>query len=66
MEASFLEIYNESLRDLLGSGDASLKHDIKLVNGGSGASGACEVMVTNVKTVVVTSEDQVGCSPGHV
>lgn len=60
MEASFLEIYNETLRDLLGSGDANLKHEIKLVNGGNATGNANEVMVTNIKTVGVTSEDQVG------
>ncbi|XP_078355961.1 carboxy-terminal kinesin 2-like, partial [Oculina patagonica] len=58
IEASFLEIYNETIKDLLGSGDANTKHDIKLVNPSS-TSGACEVTVTNVKTVTVTSERQV-------
>lgn len=58
MEASFLEIYNETIKDLLGSGDANVKHEIKLVNPNNTGS-ACEVMVTNVKTVNVTSETQV-------
>jgi len=53
-----LEIYNETIKDLLGSGDANTKHEIKLVNPGS-SGGACEVTVTNVKTVNVTSETQV-------
>lgn len=58
MEASFLEIYNETIKDLLGSGDVNVKHEIKLVNPNNTGS-ACEVMVTNVKTVIVTSETQV-------
>lgn len=58
IEASFLEIYNETIKDLLGSGDANTKHEIKLVNPSS-TGGACEVTVTNVKTVNVTSETQV-------
>lgn len=58
IEASFLEIYNETIRDLLGSGDANTKHEVKLSNPGNTGS-AHEVMVTNVKTVVVTSETQV-------
>ncbi|CAH3197146.1 unnamed protein product, partial [Porites evermanni] len=57
-EASFLEIYNETIKDLLGSGDPNAKHEIKLVNPNSTGS-ACEVTVTNVKTVTVTSETQV-------
>ena len=58
IEASFLEIYNETIKDLLGSADANAKHEIKLVNPSS-TGGACEVTVTNVKTVNVTSETQV-------
>lgn len=58
IEASFLEIYNETIRDLLGSGDSNTKHEIKIVNPGN-TGGACEVTVTNVKTVTVTSETQV-------
>lgn len=58
IEASFLEIYNETIRDLLGSGDSNTKHEIKIVNP-SNTGGACEVTVTNVKTVTVTSETQV-------
>jgi kinesin family member C1 len=39
IEASFLEIYNEQIRDLLGKGNES--HEIRLVNN--------EVTVTNLK-----------------
>ena len=53
-----MEIYNETIRDLLGSGDTNTKHEVKLSNPGNTGS-AHEVMVTNVKTVVVTSETQV-------
>lgn len=58
IEASFLEIYNETIRDLLGSGDANTKHEVKLVNP-TNTGNTHEVMVTNVKTVNVTSESQV-------
>ena len=54
-----MEIYNETIKDLLDSGDPNAKHEIKLVNPNSTGS-ACEVTVTNVKTVTVTSETQVG------
>ena len=54
-----MEIYNETIKDLLGSGDPNAKHEIKLVNPNSTGS-ACEVTVTNVKTVTVASETQVG------
>ena len=53
-EASFVEIYNETLRDLLGNGDTKIKHEIKLVN-----SKTNELMVTNQTTVRVTSPQQV-------
>ena len=42
IEASFLEIYNEQIRDLLGNGKAT--HDIKMVNN--------EITVTNLKVRV--------------
>lgn len=42
----------------MGSGDANTKHEVKLVNANN-TGGACEVTVTNVKTVNVTSETQV-------
>merc|ERR1712071_349276 len=49
IEASFLEIYNEQIRDLLGNGSAS--HEIRLVNN--------EVVVTNLRIEEVTNEGQV-------
>lgn len=53
MEASFLEIYNETIRDLLGNGKED-KHDIKL-NGPN----TNDVTVTNLTLVNIVSEDQV-------
>jgi len=49
IEASFLEIYNEQIRDLLGNG--STNHEIRLVNN--------EVVVTNLRVEEVTNEGQV-------
>lgn len=43
IEASFLEIYNEQIRDLLGNG--STNHEIRLVNN--------EVVVTNLRVSIV-------------
>ncbi|CAB3992465.1 carboxy-terminal kinesin 2-like isoform X1 [Paramuricea clavata] len=58
MEASFLEIYNETIRDLLATGDATTKHEIKQVVTNNGKQ-ANDVFVTNLKTVSVKSTDQV-------
>jgi kinesin family protein C1 len=52
IEASFLEIYNESVRDLLGSQSKPLKHDIKHDSRG-------HTTVTNLKTVKVSNPQQV-------
>mgnify|MGYP002803954262 CR=1 FL=1 len=57
MEASFLEIYNETIRDLL-SADQNIKHEIKQVAINNGKQ-ANDVVVTNLKTVAVQSSDQV-------
>ena len=54
-EASFLEIYNESIRDLLTNHGADVKHEIKLTGTGSN-----DVTVTNLTTINVSSEAQVG------
>ncbi len=58
MEASFLEIYNETIRDLLATGDSSTKHEIKQVVTSNGKQ-ANDVFVTNLKTATVKSPDQV-------
>ena len=42
IEASFLEIYNETIRDLLGNG-AAASHEIRMQNN--------EVVVTNLKVI---------------
>jgi len=51
---SFLEIYNEVIRDLLGSGKDDTKHDIRLVSAGSS-----EVYVSDLTTVSVSNREQV-------
>ena len=51
---SFLEIYNEVIRDLLGSGKDDAKHEIRLV-----AAGSSEVYVTDLTTVTVSNKEQV-------
>ena len=57
MSASFLEIYNETLRDLLttSSSGSSTSHEIKIDPERPG-----HVYVTNLTPVPVTSEKQVG------
>ena len=57
MSASFIEIYNESLRDLLfssSSGNSTSSHEIKMDPDRPG-----HVYVTNLTPVAVTSEKQV-------
>lgn len=58
MKASFLEIYNETIRDLLGSGDPKIKHEIKLTSS-NGQGSTNDVIVTNIKTEIVTTQEQV-------
>jgi kinesin family protein C1 len=43
MEGQFVEIYNETVHDLLGNGDLNKKHDIKHVAGN-------KTIITDVKT----------------
>nr|AVR43205.1 KIFC1 [Phascolosoma esculenta] len=54
LEASFLEIYNEMIQDLLGDVKDNIKHEIRMVNKGSH-----DVMVTNLTVKAVTSPKQV-------
>ena len=58
MEASFIEIYNETLRDLLAVGKKDLKHEIRIDPKNQG-----EVYVTNINPTLITSEQQVGMLP---
>ena len=51
MEASFVEIYNDTLKDLLGQPGKEIKHDIKIASG--------NVVVTNLTTITVTQPRQV-------
>ena len=51
MEASFLEIYNEQVRDLLGQPGKDKTHEIK--------SGSGDIVVTNLTSVTVTQPRQV-------
>eukprot|EP00095_Tigriopus_kingsejongensis_P006418 maker-scaffold1274_size51331-snap-gene-0.10 protein:Tk06418 transcript:maker-scaffold1274_size51331-snap-gene-0.10-mRNA-1 annotation:"carboxy-terminal kinesin 2-like isoform x2" len=57
MEASFLEIYNEEIRDLLAT-EKNLKYEIKLA-ASSTPGQTTDVYVTNLKVVDVKSPDQV-------
>lgn len=54
VEASYLEIYNEIIRDLLGSNDENSKHEIKMKNSKSN-----EIYVTNLLTEKVDNSRQV-------
>ena len=49
-----MEIYNETIRDLLGDKDNNVKHEVKLAG-----PHTHEVIVTNLKTVTVEQENQV-------
>ena len=48
-----MEIYNETIRDLLGNGKEG-KHEIHMVSKNS-----TDIIVTDIKTVEVTDEHQV-------
>jgi kinesin family protein C1 len=58
VEVTYLEIYNEQIKDLLQGGDKDRKHDVKIVKG---AKGAVEplVEVSNLKVVTVDDEAEV-------
>ena len=62
MEASFLEIYNEEIRDLLAT-EKNLKYDVKMTASTSGsnlkAGQTNEVYVTNLKVEEVETPSQV-------
>ena len=51
---TYLEIYNETIRDLLGSGKDDVRHEIRLLS-----SNGSEVYVTNLTAVNVENEKQV-------
>jgi len=53
LHASFLEIYNEEIKDLL-QNDSTLKHEIKMSNGKG-----TDIHVTNLREEEVLSEDQI-------
>jgi kinesin family protein C1 len=54
LQVSFLEIYNEKIRDLLGNPKEDVKHELKKVSANS-----AEVMVTNLTLVSVDTPDMV-------
>ena len=54
MTATFVEIYNETLHNLLATGKKEEKHEIRIDPKNQG-----EVYVTNLTPVVITSEKQV-------
>ena len=54
VEVSFLEIYNETIRDLLGNGKDNVKHEIRMV-----AANSNEVAVSGLTHVKVTTERKV-------
>ncbi|KAI8053442.1 C-terminal kinesin [Syncephalis plumigaleata] len=51
MEGQFVEIYNETIHDLLGNGDLNKKHDIKHVAGN-------KTIITDVKTVMLDTPEK--------
>lgn len=55
LDASFLEIYNETIRDLLGDGHDDIKNEIKM----SGQKNSNEVFVTNLTVVRVDRKEMV-------
>lgn len=53
-EVTYLEIYNETIQDLLGNNKKDVKHEIRLANPNSN-----EVYVTNLTINKVTTQQQV-------
>ncbi|GAB6022878.1 Kinesin-like protein kifc1 [Chamberlinius hualienensis] len=53
MKATFLEVYNEVIRDLLANGKNNLSHEIRMTDTKS------EVYVTNLNVVDIKCEDQI-------
>ena len=49
-----LEIYNETIRDLLGNGEDEGKHEIRLASPNSN-----EIYVTDLTQIVVTNSEEV-------
>jgi kinesin family member C1 len=55
MEGSFVEVYNEELRDLLGNDDASSAKKHQIIHDAVN----CETTITDVTTLALDSQDQV-------
>lgn len=60
-QGQFLEIYNETIRDLLGEKDNNQKHEVKLAG-----PNTTEVIVTNLKTLPLEQENKVGFSTNTI
>ncbi|KAK9767493.1 kinesin-like nuclear fusion protein [Basidiobolus ranarum] len=58
MEGQFLEIYNDTINDLLGNGDFNKKHDIKHLPNG-------KTMVTDLTTVTIDSPEKMKALMKH-
>ena len=62
IEASFIEIYNETLQDLLSTAKKDVvKHEVRIDSKNQG-----KVYVTNITPVVISSEQQVCVFQVHV
>lgn len=63
-QASNVEIYNETIRDLLSNGKEGIELEIKLTGKDSVVT-VTNVTATNLTAVTVSSEKQVGRQPHH-